>query len=377
MKRLFSIGVCLFCCYTCLSQIDFMGRDPRGMVEVGFSFLNINPRIQSSGMADIGVVAASIYGDAGLGQNPALLVNTPYGLTAYLSSSSWLRAWGIPEIYLADWGVILRKNDKHSFAYKGRWFSVGDIYVFSSGKTYTWFIQQQLRYAYKINSELSIGLGLGYVGGRDYEYRTPIESHLLTGDLGLSYRKTLDLLNDQAISWSLGLSVSHLGPKGNYRSERYRDFLPTNLKAGGLLTWEMHEIQGKKWAFDFAYQFEKYLVPTAGPDSDASAFGGIWRSFGDAPGGFSEEWTEIIHQVGGEIRQERIGIFSMWAFRTGLFYEHPQKGNRRYLSFGISGSLYGFRMDGAYYLPLQENHPLQNTWRVGLVYAFGKRTSDA
>ena len=96
--------------------------------------------------------------------------------------------------------------------------------------------------------------------------------------------------------WRAGFNISNMGPKVKYDELGDKDFIPTNLKIGS--------------AFDFIFdssnklsinlEFNKLLVPSPsipvlnsddqiiGYDQpDVSFLSGIFKSFGDAPGGFS------------------------------------------------------------------------------------------
>ncbi len=365
-----SIWVLLFMLYGCapayaqFRQVSWLGQTGSRYIDTGMDFLDINSSVQMAGMADIGVVASGEYADAGLAQNPALLLNTDQAMAGYVAWNPWLRALGLSNIGLYDWGGRYKLNKRHAIGYKGRLLNMPDIEPFNYMNDPVSYTQQQLRYAYALSPRFSLGLGIAYVGTSQEINGQKRKVHTVAGDIGIAYRR-----QNQNLAWQYGLSLSHLGPRGYYRTATVRNFLPTNLKGGAMLSWNLAISEEKRTVMDLAYQFEKFLVPTAGSASDQSAFGGIWHSFADAPGGFSEEWSEVIHQVGIELRQVKSHRSQLLAARTGLFYEHPGKGKRRYVSFGLSAGLHGFRLDGAFLLPIEINHPLQNTFRVALAYA--------
>jgi hypothetical protein len=83
--------------------------------------------------------------------------------------------------------------------------------------------------------------------------------------------------------------------------------LPANLKLGAANTWNLDENNQITVAFDV----NKLLTPTppikdangkiiSGKNDDVSVPSGIFQSFGDAPGGFSEEMKEISLSPGAE-----------------------------------------------------------------------------
>ena len=56
-------------------------------------------------------------------------------------------------------------------------------------------------------------------------------------------------------------------------------------------------------------------------NKEVSNFSGIFGSFGDAQGGFSEELRELMYSVGLEYWYDK-----QFAIRAGYFYEHATKG---------------------------------------------------
>ena len=66
-----------------------------------------------------------------------------------------------------------------------------------------------------------------------------------------------------------------------------------------------------------------------GFSSDKSVIAGIFSSFGDAPGGFTEELQEINLSAGIEYWYNK-----QFALRAGYFYEHENKGNRKFITAG-------------------------------------------
>ena len=100
-----------------------------------------------------------------------------------------------------------------------------------------------------------------------------------------------------------------------------------------------------------------------------------FKSFGDAPGGMSEEIKEVQASAGIEY-----GYMNQFFLRTGYFYENPTKGNRKYFTFGVGLKYNTFGMNFAYLLPsgagLTRN-PLSNTLRFSLLFDFDKEESSA
>jgi hypothetical protein len=117
-----------------------------------------------------------------------------------------------------------------------------------------------------------------------------------------------------------------------YTSAANKDFIPTNLRIGGAYKTHL-DIQN---TLTFALDFNKLMVPSPGPSSKTKPLlSGIFGSFSDAQGGFSEELREFTISYGMEYWYKEF-----FALRTGYFFEAKDKGNRKYLTAGV-----GLRME--------------------------------
>ena len=94
-----------------------------------------------------------------------------------------------------------------------------------------------------------------------------------------------------------------------------------------------------------------------------SSFTGIFKSFGDAPGGFKEELREITWSFGAEYSYNQ-----QFFLRAGYFYENQYKGNRQYFGFGAGFSLNVIRIDAAYMIATAQSSPLDQTLRFSLSF---------
>ena len=97
------------------------------------------------------------------------------------------------------------------------------------------------------------------------------------------------------------------------------------------------------------------------------------NSFSDAPDGFSEEMKEINIACGLEYWYDK-----QFAFRAGYFYEHEDKGNRKYFTLGAGLKYNVFGLDFAYLIPTDQRNPLENTLRFSLLFDFNslKKADD-
>lgn len=100
----------------------------------------------------------------------------------------------------------------------------------------------------------------------------------------------------------------------------------------------------------------------AGRDPNRSLLNAMFSSFGDAPGGASEEFQEVMTSVGIEYWYNKT-----FAARLGYFNEARSKGNRKYLTIGLGFTKNRFGIDVAYLVPTaKREHPLAETLRFTL-----------
>ncbi len=182
--------------------------------------------------------------------------------------------------------------------------------------------------------------------------------------------------------WRAGLAVSNVGPKIKYDEGGQENFIPTNLKLGGGFDFILDN-QNRIGTY---LEFNKLLVPTPqdfngdgqiGPEDNEEynsigAIEGIFKSFGDAPDGFSEELKEITYALGAEYVYD--DIFSL---RTGYFHESPEKGSREFISFGAGFKYTVVNIDISYlFSTSQVVSPLEGTLRFGLTFNFGSQYNE-
>ena len=96
---------------------------------------------------------------------------------------------------------------------------------------------------------------------------------------------------------------------------------------------------------------------------------GMFKSIGDAPGGFKEEMREWTMGIGAEYWYDHI-----FAVRAGYFLEAKDKGNRKFVSMGVGVKYSVFGLDFSYLIPTggAARNPLDNTFRFSLKFDFAK-----
>jgi hypothetical protein len=189
--------------------------------------------------------------------------------------------------------------------------------------------------------------------------------------------------------YRLGFNMQNLGPKISYdNSEFSTNFLPSNLRLGGGFDFIFDEYNKVTASVEFA----KLLVPTPqDPDlngdglitdaeraqnnedySKISWVSGIFKSFNDAPDGFSEELKEFTYSVGAEYLYQ-----DSFAMRLGYFNESPLKGARKFFSLGAGFKYNVVKVDVSYLFSASKvKNPLENTLRFSLTFNFGDKYDD-
>jgi len=344
-------------------------------------FLSITPDSRAGGMGDAGVGTTPDLNSQHW--NPAKYAFIESEMGVSLSYSPWLRAL-VDDINLAYLVGYKKIDDVQTVSSSLRYFSLGDI-IFTSdfgepmGQQSPNEFAIDLGYTRQLSDLFSGAVALRYIrsdltGG---QLINGVESHAgnsFPADVAFYYYNEFRANRKDNI-FSAGINIQNIGAKISYTDGEVKDFIPTMLKLGAAYTTELDQYN----TFSFTLEANKLLVPTppkdtlgfddgdviypGGINSDKSPIAGIFSSFTDAPGGFEEELQEINFSLGIEYWYNK-----QFALRAGYFYEHENKGNRKFLTAGAGLKLNVFALDFSYLLPTQRNHPLENTLRFTLSF---------
>ena len=350
-------------------------------VVTGVPFLLITPDARAGGMGDAGVAVQPDANALSINPSKIAFLEKPYGFA--LSYSPWLKSL-VPDINLAYLSGFYRVNNESTIGGSLRYFSLGEIqFVDINQNDQGVYNPNELAldftYARRFGETFSLGTAVRYIysnltAGQSVAGQDASAGNAFAVDVSGYFKKPAQFLGTRAIL-SAGINISNIGTKISYLSSKEnKSFLPTNLKIGGASTFVIDDYN----QFTFALDFNKLLVPTqpvydlegniiAGENPDRSVPSGIFGSFSDAPGGFSEELKELNVAAGMEYWYNQ-----QFAFRAGYFYEHPDKGNRRYFTLGAGLKYNVFHIDFAYLLANTQKSPLANTLRFTLLFNFGE-----
>jgi hypothetical protein len=389
MKKIISLTLASILCYVSFSQnvigVDEIGRDNLNTITTAVPFLLISPDSRAGGMGDVGVATSP---DANsLHWNPAKFAFVEDEVGFAVSYVPWLRAL-VPDINLSYLAGYKKLNKNEAIAMELRYFTLGDI-------TFTDVIGNNLgqykpsefalgsAYSRKLSDQFSLAISGRYIysnltGGQSAGGITTNAGQSIAADVAGYYRKDIRIAKKD-MQLALGANVSNIGNKVRYTETSTRDFIPINLRLGTALNADLDEYNKISFAFDI----NKLLVPTPpiyndsidgqidfGQDPNVSVVSGIFQSFGDAPGGFSEEMREINYSIGTEYWYD-----DQFAVRAGYFNEHNTKGGRKFFTFGSGVKYNVFALDFSYLInasrAINGNNPLANTMRFTLIFDFG------
>ena len=389
MKKIISLTLAAILCYVSFSQnvtgVDEIGRDNLNTITTAVPFLLISPDSRAGGMGDVGVATSP---DANsLHWNPAKFAFVEDEVGFAVSYVPWLRAL-VPDINLSYLAGYKKLNKNEAIAMELRYFTLGDI-------TFTDVIGNNLgqykpsefavgsAYSRKLSDQFSLAISGRYIysnltGGQSAGGITTNAGQSIAADVAGYFRKDIRIAKKD-MELALGANVSNIGNKVRYTETSTRDFIPINLRLGTALNADLDEYNKISFAFDI----NKLLVPTPpiyndsidgqidfGQDPNVSVVSGIFQSFGDAPGGFSEEMREINFSIGTEYWYD-----DQFAVRAGYFNEHNTKGGRKFFTFGSGVKYNVFALDFSYLInasrAINGNNPLANTMRFTLIFDFG------
>ena len=342
----------------------------------------IAPDARAAGMGDVGVatdpdVNAQYW-------NPA---KYPFNISragVSLNYTPWLRRL-VNDMYLANLTGFYRIGNYSAVSTSLRYFNMGEVELPHSGSTgaiptiHPHEMSFDVGYALMLSERFSIAAAVRYIhSDLTYDYSDATQpGSAFAADLALYYQNYVTM-GQRECQLGLGMNISNIGSKINFSSDDNSEFIPTNLRLGGALMVPIDEYN----RFSVAVDANKLLVPTrpiqrdnelpADFDKrlqrdyyDVSSINGIFKSFGDAPGGLKEELQEVAWSLGGEYVYH-----DQFAVRAGYHHESANKGNRKYLTLGAGFKTHGIALDAAYLIATAKSNPLDQTLRLSLAFDF-------
>jgi hypothetical protein len=374
-------------------------------ITTGVPFLQVAADARAAGLGDQGVAtSADVFSQQ---WNPAKYAFSidKHGLSA--SFTPYLTDL-VNDISLSQVTYYNKINERSAFAGSVRYFSIGEISLINNPTDVPNVVKPSEfaidgSYSLKLSEVFSMAVGARFISsnlGITTEGQSLSAATSFAFDVAGFYQSEELAYTDFNGRWRAGFNFQNLGPKINYDLSDVRDgagsnFLPANLKLGG----------GFDFIFDdynkvaVSLEVSKLLVPTAqipvpvdlNNDGDTTDPGetngvqeannaynaigwvpGIFKSFGDAPGGFSEELKEITYSAGAEYTYQ--DAFSM---RLGYFHQSPEKGALQFFSLGAGFKYNVIKVDVSYLFSASKvRNPLENTLRFSLTFNFGDKYQE-
>lgn len=375
MKYLITI---IIACYLLPIHIRGQEKDLFNPINTGVNSLDIAPDSRAGGMGDVGVATEPDINSQYW--NPAKYPFTVSRGGFSLSYTPWLKKL-VSDINLAYLAGYARIGNKQAISGSLRFFSLGDVpvgYADDGSVGYNikpYEMAVDMAYSRMLSEYFSTAVALRFIYS-DLAYREDEEvspGTAFSADLAFYYNRYVMIAQRECL-FAWGLNLSNIGTKISYNSGNTSQFLPTSMRLGVSLLYPIDNYN----TLGISLDLNKYMVPTRPQQReeesqkdyeerlerdyyDISPIRGIFRSFGDAPGGFKEELQEIQWSLGLEYTYN-----NRFSLRAGYHFQHENKGNRKYFSFGAGFKMNVCSIDAAYLMSTAQSNPLDQTLRFSL-----------
>lgn len=377
MKKILTILVML-CIATALSAED--KRSMFNPIHTALVSQTIAPDARAGGMGDVG--AATDPDCSSQFWNPAKYPFCISRAGVQLNYTPWLRQL-VNDMNIAYLSGYYRIGDYSAVSASLHYFSLGEVYVnydnsddWSNAMTIKPYeMSVDVGYSLMLSETFSIGAAVRYLFS-DMSYSANEEvsaSGAFAADLSCYYQNYVNI-GQRECQLGLGLNLSNIGSKITFGGSEHSEFIPTNLRLGASLMIPINEYN----RFTIAADANKLLVPTYPKQNDGEStqdyqdrvekeyydvgsIAGMFKSFGDAPGGFKEELQEVQWSIGAEYTYN-----DKFSLRAGYHDEAQNKGNRKYFTVGAGFKMNVFSLDAAYVISTAQTNPLDQTLRFSL-----------
>jgi hypothetical protein len=384
-----------------IQTLNAQQNDSR-VITTGVPFLLVAADARSAGMADQGVATSpDVFSQQ---WNPAKYAFSLDKQGFSVSYTPYLTDL-VNDISLGQVTYYNRISERSAFAGSLRYFGLGEIELRQQAEDIPQIVKPfemalDGSYALKLSERFSMSVAGRYIRS---QLRIPSEgagdakpASTFAVDIAGYYQSEEDAYGDFNGRWRMGFNFQNLGSKINYDAGQSDDgsanFLPANMKLGGGFDFIFDDYNKVAVNIEVA----KLLVPTpqsADLDGDGlitspeeialqqqnnndynkvTWVNGLFKSFGDAPGGFSEELKEFTYSVGAEYLYQ-----DSFAMRLGYFNESPIKGARKFFSLGAGFKYNVVKVDVSYLFSASKvKNPLENTLRFSLTFNFGDKYDE-
>lgn len=337
-------------------------------------FLRLATDARTAAMGDVGVATTPDANAMFYNGGKTVFNENKYGIG--LTYTPWLSELDLKNINQISLGAFYKLSDKEAVSFGFRNFNQGTFsFTDATGTEVSTFKPSDLAieagYSRRLSTKSGVGLTVRYIHSKlannsvNSDYKA---GNAVAADLSYFYTRK---------AWNFGMALTNLGSKIKYGGES--SYIPANLALGAAYNKEINNDN----KLSFAVEFNKLMVPTPPDPSDVQkvadynskgVVGSWFSSFGDAPGGGSEELKEVQLGMGAEYMYKE-----MFSLRAGYFTENKLKGNRNYFTVG-AGLAYKFAgINFSYLVPTGNNtndNALKNTFRLSLLFNMKNATAS-
>ena len=360
-----------------------LGTSVQGQVGItAVPFLQIEPDSRSTGMGNTGVAIAD---------NASAIFWNPAGLAfqnqsqVSLTHANWLPEFNadlfydylVGTYYIEDIGTI---GGHVTFLNLGEQTRTDETGL-ELGRFNSFEISAGLSYGFRLNDNFALGTGLrfiyssladGSVSGQEISPGSSVGLDLA----GLYKTDPFQVANRQA-SFNFGFNLSNLGPGIQYTDNAQKDPLPTVFRAGWAYTMDIdgNGINTITLSNDISKIMARNEQVGDDPDNPEFESMGVFEALFNSWGSYERfNGTETVSVSLAQQLMYGFGLEywynDLFALRTGYYYEHPENGNREFITLGAGLRYNVFGVDFSYIYTLEDDHPLANTIRLSLLMNF-------
>ena len=366
-----------------LFNVFFLFSQGQKIIQPAVPSLMISPDARASGLGEQGVATSP---DAfSQHWNPAKYVFLDNKSGVGVSYTPQNTKVGVEDSFLANLNYYNIIDDRSSWSTNFKFWTFGEISLTQNPQDQPYLEEPSVfsidgSYTLKLSDFFSMAV-TGRFFSSDLKYKSidfdTGSTNSFSVDVSGFYQSDEIAYENFNGVWRAGFNISNMGPKIKYDELGTKNFIPTNLKLGS--------------AFDFIFDSSNKLsvnlelnkllipsrsVPTLDGDNniigysqpDVTFFSGMFKSFGDALGGFSEEITEINLAFGLEYLYN-----DSFALRVGYFGEHEDQGDRKFITYGTGFTLNEINLDLSYLQTPSSSdviNPNDGTLRFSFTYNF-------
>tara|TARA_B100001093_G_C26808161_1_gene1006394 strand:- start:809 stop:2086 length:1278 start_codon:yes stop_codon:yes gene_type:complete len=397
----------LYCNVTWAQTVIIPDNDDLRTITTSVPFLLIANDARAAGLGDMGVATSvDTYSQQ---WNPSKYAFSETKSGFGINYTPYLRKL-VNDVFISSLNYFNRISERSAFAASFRYFSLGEIELRETAEDVGIIAKPNeltldVSYALRLSDQFSMSVALRYLRS-DLRIQASDANAQAAGSYGVDisgyYQSEEVAYNDFNGRWRGGFALQNIGPKIKYDDGGRENFIPTTLRLGGgfdfifdyynklSVTAEVAKllvptppVTGKEYTYtdvneDGIYTEEEdgelqqsnlinNNVIIEGQDPNVGFIQGIFQSFGDAPGGFSEELDEFTWALSAEYLYQ-----DSFALRAGYFNENEDKGARKFFTIGAGFKYTTVNIDLSYLFSASKiQSPLESTLRFSLSFNIG------